>query len=255
MIRFSVLGSGSGGNATLVASETAKILVDAGLSFRQLRLRAAHIGETLDGITAVFITHEHADHVSGLGTLARNLRVPVHMTSGTHAALPAFLGHLPRVELFDPGDTVVVDGLSVGSYTVSHDAVDPVSFVIAFGRTKLGIAADLGHAPQLVRSRLAGSHGLILESNYCPRMLSEGAYPPAVQQRIRSRHGHLSNNDMCSLLADLIHEELKVVVLSHLSQENNEANLALAMAARTVCAYPTQIVVARQDRPTPMLEL
>ena len=255
MLRFAVLGSGSSGNAVLVASPTAKILIDNGLSFRQLQLRAAQVGQTVDDLKAVFITHEHADHVNGVGVLGRKLGIPVYVTEKTFERFPPSVGRLPNVVPFEAGEAIALNGITLTSYSVSHDAADPVNFVIQSGGAKLGIASDLGHVNQLVRSRLEGSHGLLLESNYCPEMLQRGPYPVALQQRIRGTHGHLSNSDMISLLADLVHDALQVVVLVHLSEENNTPERAREMAARVLESHGATLHVAPRDQPTPLFEI
>ncbi|HIJ73880.1 MAG TPA: MBL fold metallo-hydrolase, partial [Candidatus Hydrogenedentes bacterium] len=133
MLRFCLLSSGSAGNALLVASATTKILIDVGLSFRQLHCRAEAVGESLDGLRAVFITHEHNDHVSGAGVLARRTGIPFHMTPGTAAGLPSGTGAVSRVALFEAGDAVSVDDMIVTSFPVSHDAADPVGYVVESG--------------------------------------------------------------------------------------------------------------------------
>lgn len=255
MIRFSLLGSGSGGNALLVSNDTGKILIDSGLSFRQLRLRAAQIGATLDDLKAIFITHEHADHVCGLGTVARKLDVPVFMTPGTHERLSDGVGKLPKLELFEAGEEMRIGDIEVSSFSVSHDAGDPVSYVVHSGGMRLGLATDLGQVSQLVISRLTGAHALILESNYCPHMLSQSKYPAALQQRIRGRMGHLSNGDAGALLATLLHEHLRIVVLVHISEENNHPRLAHEAAAKVVRSLPVRISVAEQNRPTELFEI
>ncbi|MBI5095311.1 MAG: MBL fold metallo-hydrolase [Candidatus Hydrogenedentes bacterium] len=255
MIRFSLLGSGSSGNAILIASPTGKILVDNGLSLRKLQERAAGLHMDVSDLKAVFVTHEHMDHVNGIGVLARRFDAPVFMTAGTYENLPEGVGKIPRLELFDPGDTINVDGLEVTSFSVSHDAADPVNYVVRSGGVQLGLAGDLGHASHLVKNRLAGSHGLVLESNYCPDMLKKGSYPYAVQQRIRGNRGHLSNADMCGLLAGLVHDALRLVVLVHISEENNTRRLAHDMAARVIENHPARVFVARQDRATRLFEI
>ena len=255
LIRFSLLGSGSNGNAILIASPTSKILVDNGLSLKRLQERAASLHLDLDDLKAVFITHEHMDHVNGVGVLARKLGVPVFMTSGTFGNLPENVGKIPRLELFEPGDSITVDNIEVTSFSVSHDAADPVNFVVRSGGAQIGLAGDLGHASHLVKNRLAGSHALVLESNYCPDMLRNGPYPHAVQQRIRGNRGHLSNADMCSLLAGLVHDALQLVVLVHISKENNTRKRAHDMAARVIEQHPARVFVARQDRATRLFEI
>ncbi len=231
------------------------MLIDCGFSMRQLELRAALVGECLDDLDAVFVTHEHGDHVRGLGVLARRLRIPVFMTPATCERLPASVADVPSVEYFAAGESVRLNGLSLTSFSVSHDAGDPVGFSLECHGAKLGIAADLGHAPNLVRLRLQGSQALILESNYCPELLRLGPYPPQVQQRIRGKLGHLSNDDMSALLASLVHERLRLVVLSHISAENNDPARVLEMAHGAMRVCGAQVVVARQDAPTPMFEV
>ena len=255
MLRFALLGSGSSGNALLITTPHTKILIDNGFSFKQLQLRVAALGETLEGLRAVFVTHEHADHVNGLGVLTRRIDVPVYLTEATYNSLPASVGPIPRVELFEAGDSIAVNGLTLTSFSVSHDAADPACFVVESSGARLGIASDLGHASHLVKARLAGAHGLVLESNYCPEMLRRGPYPPALKQRIQGKQGHLSNVDMNSLLAGLLHDSLQVVVLAHLSKDNNTPEQARKMAAQVLGDHPAALHVAAREKPTPLLEI
>lgn len=255
MIRFCLLGSGSSGNAMYVEADGSKILIDNGLSFRQLELRSQSAGLSLDGLKAIFVTHEHSDHVAGLGVLTRKMDVPIYMTRATHEALPPSIGKLSGVNYFDAGEEIALNGLRVGTFSVSHDAADPVSFVVEACDVKLGVAADMGHPSELVRRRLANSHGLILESNYCPELLRKSSYPPMIQQRIRGRHGHLSNHDMCSLLSHVLHETLRIVVLVHISEENNTKERAQMLAAQAMRGHSAELHVAWQDRPTPVFEI
>jgi phosphoribosyl 1,2-cyclic phosphodiesterase len=241
----------------LVSSPGAKILIDNGLSYRQLSMRCNDLGLSLDGLDGLFITHEHGDHVRGAGILARKMDIPVYMTRDTFAHLPKSIGKIPRTAFFESGEEVNVGDMCVGSFSVSHDAVDPVSFTVACGGCRIGLATDLGRDSALVRARLSGSHALILESNYCPKMLENSPYPKAVCQRIRSNQGHLSNPDMTSLLAKVLHDDLKLVVLVHVSQENNTEERAKEMAARVLHNQNSsaRLVVAAQDRPTPVFEV
>jgi len=255
VFRFSLLGSGSSGNATLIVSDKAKVLVDCGLSLRQLQARAAAVGESLEGLNAVFITHEHSDHVAGLGVLTRRFGTPVFLTEQTCARLPATIAPAGAVEVFEPGDTIPVGDLEISSFSVSHDAGDPVNYVVRRNGAQLGLATDLGHVSHVVRRSLAGSHAVVLEANYCPRRLLAGDYPPQVQQRIRSRIGHLSNQDMCSLLGALLHERLRTVVLVHLSEHNNTPDLVRDLAGAVLRNHPAQLHLAEKDRPTPLFEV
>lgn len=250
MMQFSLLGSGSSGNALLVTTPETRILIDCGLSVRQLRLRAANVGVDLDTIDAVFITHEHGDHCMGLGTLARQCGMPVYMTPATLASLPGKVGALPQVTCFEAGEAINVRDVRIGSFSVTHDAADPVGYCIEAGGAKLGLACDLGQVTSLVRLQLEGSHALILESNHCPRMLQNSTYPPAIQQRIAGRMGHLSNQNACSLLSSILHERLQLVVLVHISEQNNSPELAVSMATRALNGHAAELHVAPQDRPT-----
>lgn len=255
MLYFSLLGSGSSGNSTLVGSQDAQILIDAGFSLKQLGARLELLGHGLAGVKAVFVTHEHSDHILGLGVLARRLGVPIYLTRETFESLPEKVGKLPKVEFFEAGDSIQVEDLRVTSFSVSHDAADPVGFTVESRGARLGFASDLGHPSQLVRTRLAGCHALALEANYCPVMLRNGSYPAEVQQRIRGRTGHLSNQEMSSLLSDLLHAGLRTIVLYHISENNNTPEQARMMAEGAARGHPARIYLAEQDSPTPVFEV
>jgi phosphoribosyl 1,2-cyclic phosphodiesterase len=255
VIRFSLLGSGSSGNAIFVRAAHTKLLIDCGLSLRQLRLRLATLGESLDGLTGVAITHEHGDHIQGLRTLARQYKVPVYLTPDTAARVTEKVGPLENQIHFNAGDTIPIGEFALQSFSVEHDAVDPVSFVISGNGCRLGMATDLGHVTGLVRERLSGAHALVLESNYCPEMIERSSYPIEIVQRIKSRRGHLSNHDMNSLLAHLLHDDLQLVVAIHVSQENNTEAKARAMALQAMRGHPADLFVAAQDAPTPLFTI
>jgi phosphoribosyl 1,2-cyclic phosphodiesterase len=255
VLRFSLLGSGSSGNATVISTEAVSILIDNGLSYRQFCLRAAAIGFNPESLSAVMITHEHADHVAGVGVLARKLGIPVYLTPATHESLPELVGTLQNVVHFEAGDSIPIGNLEIQSFAIAHDAADPVSFAVRSNGAKLGLATDLGHPSNVVKQCLASSNALVIESNYCPELLRKGHYPAQVQQRIRSRVGHLSNQDMNSLLCDLLHEHLHTVVLVHISENNNHPELARSMAARALGTHPARLHVAAQDAPTPFFEV
>ena len=255
MLQFSLLGSGSGGNAILVVSDHTKILIDNGLSFKKLNEHVTEIGQSLDGLDAVLVTHEHSDHVLGVGIIARKLNVPIYLTRATHERLPDRIGEIPQVKFFDSGDMLAIGDLEITSFSVSHDAADPVSFTVRANGVKLGFATDLGHSSQLVKRRLDGCHALILESNYCPEMLRKGDYPPQIQQRIRSRQGHLSNQAMSSLLHALLHNALQKVVLVHISENNNTPELVRSIADGVIRDHPAELFLATQEGPTPLFQV
>lgn len=255
MLQFCLLGSGSSGNAILVTSGETAILIDNGLSYKGLCHRVEHAGLSLERLKGVFVTHEHGDHVKGVGVLARKLGVPVYLTRGTHEALPGTVGEIPDLRPYEAGERFVVGGLEIASFSVSHDAADPVSYTVRAEGAQLGLATDLGHVSHLVRTRLRGSHALVLESNYCPNMLLRSGYPPQVRQRISSRIGHLSNQDSCSLLDELLHDGLQAVVLVHLSENNNTPEVAQRLAAGVLRGHGAALHVATQDTPTPVFEV
>ena len=255
MLQFSLLGSGSSGNAILLQSAGTKILIDNGLSFKQLSLRAAAIGVSLEDLAGVIVTHEHGDHVQGLGVLTRKMPMPVYMTRGTFENLSPNLGVLPEVVFFEAGEHLQIGDMLVRSFSVSHDAADPVGFTVRSQGAQFGLATDLGHVSHLVRNRLAGSHALVIESNHCPEMLRKGAYPPKIQQRIRGRHGHLSNEDMCSLLHALLHDTLQHVILVHISENNNSVELVKDRVRGVLKAHRAAMFLATQDAPTPLFEV
>jgi phosphoribosyl 1,2-cyclic phosphodiesterase len=225
---FQSLASGSKGNAILVCSQKTRILVDAGLSARELVNRLQQTGVKADQLDAVVISHEHTDHVRGLGTLSRRFDLPVYLTQGTLDHLPPDIGQLADVKLFQPGSSFVIGDFRIQPFAISHDARDPAAFVVEHETHRLGVCTDLGIATQLVRTRLQGCHGLILEANHDPELLLKGPYPLPLKQRIRSRHGHLSNAESFELLQSIHHRDLQIVLFAHLSEVNNQPDLVLS---------------------------
>jgi phosphoribosyl 1,2-cyclic phosphodiesterase len=220
-LKFAVLGSGSSGNAYLIREGGTLILADAGFSFRQLKLRMDVLGLSPGDLTAVVVTHEHADHVQGLPLLLRRHPLPLYATAGTLDGLPDLC---PRERhILRPGQAVSIGAVRLSPFAVSHDARDAIGFAAedASGR-RLGLASDLGVMTEPVLGHLQECHLLALEANHDEEMLRRGPYPFPVQQRIRSMHGHLSNRQMCHALRDLIHEGLHCVIPIHLSRTNND---------------------------------
>jgi phosphoribosyl 1,2-cyclic phosphodiesterase len=256
-MRFSLLGSGSSGNAILIVSGQDKLLLDNGLSFKQLKLRTEAIGETLDGLVGVAVTHEHSDHVNGLGVLSRKMSVPIYITPPTYGRLSPNLGAMDPVIHFESGEEFRIGPFEISSYRVTHDAIDPVCFTVKANGYKLGLATDMGAVNGLVHHRLQQCHALILESNYCPEMIQNSPYPPQIVQRIKGTHGHLSNRDMNSLLSHLLHEHLEMVVAVHISQENNSEEIVERMTRKLLAKrkHHAQFMIASQDDPMPMLDL
>lgn len=258
MLEIALLASGSRGNSTLVRSERASILIDAGLSARQLVKRLEAVGEDPKRIQAVVVSHEHGDHVSGLRVFCKRFGPKLYASEGTGAAVRELLdGEVPPPESLRAGAELRVEDLSVRPFGVSHDAAEPVGFVLETpGGPRLGYATDLGVVTGEVTDALEGCELLVLEANHDRRMLLEGPYPWVTKQRVASRQGHLSNDHAAAALPRLIGRTTRRVVLAHLSEQNNDP--ALARAA--VCTALTRagrddvpVDVAAQARPTPLI--
>jgi phosphoribosyl 1,2-cyclic phosphodiesterase len=242
------LASGSKGNALLLSTPDTAILVDAGLSGVELQRRMALVGQDPADLSAIVITHEHIDHVRGAGVLGRRFNIPVYISPATHQACPG-LGNVPELTYFDCGTRFEIQDLILNPFSISHDASDPAGLTVTWRACKIGIATDLGVVTNLVRTHLAGSTILYLESNHDPDMLINGAYPWHLKQRIQSRTGHLSNHDAGTLLAELHHENLHHVILAHLSEENNRPGKAMAEVGRCLSRSNICLSVAGPDRP------
>jgi phosphoribosyl 1,2-cyclic phosphodiesterase len=234
-LALQVLASGSKGNAVLVTSSKTRVLVDAGLSGKELARRMEQVGISARQLDALIVTHEHQDHVRGLGVLSRRFDLPVFLSRGTLENLPPGIGELAQSHLFRDGTAFQIGDLQISPFAISHDAQDPVGMVIESGACRLGFCTDLGVVTQLVRTKLQGCQGLLLEANHDPELLINGPYPWHLKQRIRSRHGHLSNADACALLQELMHEGLQAVVLAHLSETNNRPDLVLQSLSDLRC--------------------
>ena len=231
MTRVVPLGSGSSGNATLVTFGSKRILIDAGLSARELALRLAGTGTDPGSLDAILLSHEHHDHARGLERFAVRHKVPVFSTPETLAALNLAPMHLGAWHPFEPGVPFDANGVTVDPFAVPHDAVNPVGFVLEADGVRVGIATDLGHATTLVVERLRGCHVLVVEANHDDDMLVRGPYPWALKQRIGGRLGHLSNGEAATLIAAAAEADCQAVILAHLSENNNTATLARTAVA------------------------
>jgi phosphoribosyl 1,2-cyclic phosphodiesterase len=247
-----VLGSGSRGNSIYVSDGTTSILVDAGFSAREIDRRMRSQGLDPARLSAILVTHEHTDHVRGVERLVRRHRLPVYLTAGTHEEA-ASLHCLPEIQPLACGAEVRINTLTVRPFSISHDARDPAGFTIGANGSRIGIATDLGHVTAMVREHLRGCRLLILEANHDPGMLMDGPYPWFLKQRIRSRTGHLSNQESCRLLADILHPDLEQVVLAHLSETNNTPAKALTEMSALLSGTTVRLTAASQTAPSPLL--
>jgi len=262
-MRFSVLASGSGGNACYVETAHSSILIDAGLSCRELIRRLEAIDVNPETLSALIITHEHADHLQGAGPLARLLDLPVYINSPTLKRGIRALGSLSRPVPIHTGQSITINDLLVETFTKCHDGVDPMGVVISSDGTRLGLATDLGRSTTLVEDRLRGCHALILEFNHDQKMLDEGPYPlelknAGTKRRIKGSEGHLSNQQAGELLRAVAHKDLGVVVLAHLSAINNAPEKAFQAAEDALTRRGlnnTKILISHQDDPISMVEL
>ena len=248
------MSSGSRGNCIYLESSSAKIIIDCGLNVKELRRRLSSIGRTPEELDAVFLTHEHSDHIVGVGPLVRKHEIPLYATKGTVQAGEK-LGRIPIFRPIRAGETIRVDSLEIEPYNTSHDARESVAYVIRCQNRKLGHATDMGMITHETREKLKNSHVLLVESNHDVEMLDVGPYPWPVKQRIKSALGHLSNEACGDLLATVSHEHLKHVVLMHLSQTNNHSEIARITALQALGNRNLILDLARQDQATELKEI
>ncbi len=278
-VSFTILGSGSSGNCAYVETSEARLLVDAGFSPLQIRKRLAGIGRTPENLSAILITHEHSDHISGLMGLADKFRIPVYCNRGTQdgtvwalkskwaskkKSLPEGPEGTEQLKasidwrIFPTGGGFDVGDIHIESFSIPHDAQDPVGYLLRTASGTIGFATDLGHVTKLVLERIRCANILVLESNHDVKMLQ--ACPRrswSLKQRILGRHGHLSNETAAETIAQILSAELKQLYLAHLSRECNEPGLAHRVMARQLQilgATHVQLQVAAQDTPCATLE-
>lgn len=247
-MRFSNLGSGSGGNATLVEASQGitrtRLLVDAGFSVRELVKRLARAGCAPEEVDAIFITHEHGDHVGCSLAFASRYRIPVFMSRGTWRAAGNAEFDPKLLRLAKNADVIPLGDMELRPFAVPHDANEPLQLTLNDGALRLGIVTDLGCAPQSVADALAGCHALLLECNHDEAMLRAGPYPPSLQRRILGSHGHLSNSAAADLLARCSHASLGLVAAAHLSEHNNTPELARSALVQAVNGCAPDIRIA-----------
>jgi phosphoribosyl 1,2-cyclic phosphodiesterase len=265
-VSVAVLASGSRGNSTLLSSSRTHILVDAGVSCREVCKRLKAIGIDPHSLSAVLITHEHADHISGLRVLAKKFRVPVFMTGATHRAWARALrdqsGEAPQIEkleVFASGHKFQVGDIAITPFTIPHDAIDPVAFAFRVEGVKVAIATDLGYLPASVIDHLRGCEVLVIESNHDLEMLRGGPYPWSVKQRVMSRVGHLSNEALAEFFSSDYDGQAAYVVLAHLSEQNNHPEVARRAAEHALGTRRTllhnRVLLASQDQPLEPIRL
>jgi len=230
MLRFRVLGSGSSGNTTLVEGDGTRILIDAGLGAREMAERLGSAGVDAASIDAVFVSHEHGDHSRGAAGFSRKWGVRLCGSRGTYAAAGLGAEQIAGYDVLEPGVPRRVGSLTVLGVPVPHDAAAPFAFVITCDGVSLGHATDFGHVGRGLAQAFRRCDAVLMESNYDPDMLRDGPYPWSLKQRILGGFGHLSNGDTARYLGHDLGESCRVVVLAHLSRQNNHPEVALMSA-------------------------
>lgn len=244
-MRFASLGSGSRGNGLLVESADTCLLLDCGFSEREARRRLAELGRTPEQLSAILVTHEHSDHIGGVGALARKHGLPVWMTHGTCAAQRT--GELPEVHFINSHEPFALDALEISPVPVPHDAREPVQFVFSDGARRLGVLTDIGSTTPHVSRSLDACDALVLECNHDEQLLARGPYPERLKQRVGGPQGHLSNRQSAELLARLDASRLQHLLAAHLSEKNNTPGHAVEALSTAIDCTPDWITVMRQD--------
>ena len=257
IVKVCILASSSSGNCTFIATSRVRILVDAGLSKRETQARLNAIGESLDSIDAILVSHEHSDHVCGLGAVTRHRDggIPIYMTSLTARAMD-WNDYTPPLESFQAGSAFCVGDIEIDSFTIPHDACDPVGFCFRAGGVKIGVVTDLGYLTESVKYHLRDADMLILESNHDLEMLKVGPYPWPVKQRVMGRRGHLSNEVVGAFLRNELDIRTTTLVLGHLSEHNNHPEIVRLVASQALEGRSlfTRLVIAEPGRQSEVFE-
>ncbi len=262
-LRFSPLFSGSSGNAIYVGCDDAQILVDAGMSGTRVFQELERVGVDSRGLDAILVTHEHADHIKGIGILSRKLDLPVFATEGTWQGMYGKIGPIAEKNrvIIEAGQDFFMGSIDVTPFPIPHDAAEPVGYTFEADGAKLAIATDLGCIRDMWFNHVLGADAVLLESNYDPDMLRAGPYPYELKQRILSRHGHLSNDDAGRAAAELARHGTRQIILGHLSKENNFPELAMRSCelylqqSGIVPHEDVMLCVARRDGVTGMFSI
>jgi phosphoribosyl 1,2-cyclic phosphodiesterase len=231
-LKFCPLASGSSGNAIYVECGSVRLLVDAGVPMRRIAAELSAIGVNPASLSGVLVTHEHSDHISGVGVISRKYDLPVYAAGNTWQAMAGKLGEIAsrNVRAFEPGQDFYIGDVNVMPFRIPHDAVDPVGFSFSADRGKLSIATDIGYASKGWMREVEFSDVLLIESNHDVSMLEASRYPAALKRRIRGRRGHLSNDEAAAIIVKLCERGVRSFILGHLSGENNDPGLAYESA-------------------------
>jgi phosphoribosyl 1,2-cyclic phosphodiesterase len=258
-VDFTILGSGSSGNCAYLETSETRLLIDAGFSGRQIRQRLAQIGRSPESLHGIVLTHEHSDHVQGLAILCSKLKIPLYCNRLTREAVEQQLQTRVDCRVFSTGASFEIGDVAVDTFSVPHDAQDPVGLFFRTPSGNIGFLTDLGHATKLVLERVRSAHVLVLETNHDEKLLQEDVKRPwSVKQRILSRHGHLSNEAAAEVAEQVVSAELRQVFLGHLSRDCNRPELAHRVVSERLQKVGATHVAVRstcQDAPCPTLRM
>jgi len=251
-LQIASLNSGSNANCYYIGTANDAVLVDAGLSCRETERRMKEQGLTMEKVKALFISHEHADHITGMAGIAKKYQLPVYITEGTlrHSGIPV---DASLVRSFKHGKSISIGALSVLPFRKSHDAADPHSFMVSGAAVHIGIITDIGYACKRVTKCFSQCHAVFLESNYCEDMLEKGNYPYHLKKRIRSDEGHLSNAQALELFQHYRSPDLQLLILSHLSKNNNKPELVKKLFAPH--AGDVKVLIASRYKASPVFDV
>lgn len=254
MLELAVLGSGSSGNCALACLGETRILIDAGLSAKQICVRLEKLGVDPDSLSGILLTHEHGDHTRGIDVFCRKRELPIFATTHTCAVVRENVKSTVVWNHFESGSSFEIGGITVESFSVPHDAVDPVGFVLRCEKSSLGVLSDVGHVTRMIIDRLQSVDTLFTESNYDEVMLQNDTKRPwATKQRISNRHGHLSNDQTAELVGHIASPRLHRIVLGHLSSDCNTSDLACQVIRKKLEELGhTEVMVECADRQEPI---
>ena len=262
MLNFCSLYSGSSGNCLFVENNSTKILVDCGVSGKKVCEGLESIDKKIEDIDAIIVTHEHSDHVQSLGLISKKYNIPVYANTETWQAMPTQSQKIQEnnKKTFNNDNDFEIGNLLIHPFSTPHDAANPCGFNIYSGKRKISIATDLGHMDNVILENLKGSSFILLESNYDPEILKVSKYPYILKQRIAGPNGHLSNSTAGKTIGCLIQNDLKTVMLGHLSKENNFPELAYQtvveeLIGQNIDTNEISLSVANRNNPTKIIEL
>lgn len=238
-LEFTPIASGSNGNCVYIGTQSTKILIDAGLSGAKTEKALKEINISPENLDAIFITHEHKDHIDGAGILSRRYNLPIYATEGTWENMHLKIGEISKknINIIYPSENIILNDLCINPFSIPHDTKQPVAYTVKWNNKKIAIATDMGHITKNIIENLRYCDALVLESNHDINMLKNGAYPPQLKNRILGKFGHICNETSAKLLACIMNNSLKNVFLSHISKENNSKDLVYETFKNTLSQF------------------